>query len=143
MPAPDDLIPSLREALKHSPANLSLRVHLGEMLLQHGDTGEAEKEFRQALAQSAGHPQAKLGLVESFCRQGKISAALVLLEDWLAQPAPPPQAFLWAARIQLLDGKAAQAEASYRKAVGLDPLLSDPEWEKRLKNAGAPEGQAE
>ncbi|MDB5047403.1 MAG: Microtubule-severing ATPase [Fibrobacteres bacterium] len=141
MPAPDDLIPSLREALQLTPGNLSLRVHLGELLLQQGETGEAEKEFRQALGQSPGHEQARLGLVESFCRQGKTSAALVLLEGWLTQPGAPAKAFLWAARAHLDDGKPAEAEKCYRKALGLDPSLLDPEWEARL-HAGAEPAKA-
>src|SRR5438445_13622453 len=124
MPPPDDLIPALREALRLAPANLSLRVHLGELLLQHGECAEAEKEFRQALSQASGHEAAKLGLAEAFCRQEKTSAALALLEGWLGNDAPA-RAFLWASRAHLQDGDAREAERCYRKALDLDPSLLD------------------
>ncbi len=137
MPAHDDLIPSLREALRAAPENLALRVHLGEMLLQQETFGEAEKEFRQALSQSPGHEGARLGLVEAFCRQAKTSAALALLEGWLAQGDAqgkvPARAYLWAARAHLDGGNAKEAERHYQLALDRDPSLIDPEWEARLR----------
>ncbi|MDB5106386.1 MAG: ATPase central domain protein [Fibrobacteres bacterium] len=142
MPPPDDLILSLREALGLSPGNLALRVHLGEVLLRNGNSADAEKEFRQALSQSPSHEGAKLGLAEAFCLQGKTSAALALLEGWLAQGNPPARAWLWAARANLDDGKVSEAERCYRMAVGKDPALADPALELRLRG-GAEGGNPE
>jgi transitional endoplasmic reticulum ATPase len=133
MPAPDDLIQSLREALRAAPGNLALRTHLGEMLLQQRSPADAEQEFRLALAQSPSHESARLGLVESFCRQGKTSAALALLEGWLSQGNAPGRAWLWSARANLDAGNQKAAEAAYAKAQDLDPTLVDPEWQARIR----------
>jgi AAA+ superfamily predicted ATPase len=137
MPAQDDLIPSLREALRLAPANVSLRAQLGEALLKRNEPGEAEKEFRQALSQSPAHEPSRLGLAESFLRQGKTSAALALLEGWLSQGQPPPtaNAYFWAARAHLQGGSASEADRCYRKALDLDPSLIDPALEERLRAA--------
>jgi transitional endoplasmic reticulum ATPase len=137
MPAQDDLIPSLREALRLAPGNVSLRAQLGEALLKQHEPGEAEKEFRQALTQSPAHEPSRLGLADSFLRQGKTSAALALLEGWLSQGQPPPtaNAYLWSARANLEGGSAAEADRCYRKALDLDPTLIDPALEERLRAA--------
>jgi transitional endoplasmic reticulum ATPase len=137
MPAQDDLIPSLREALRLAPGNVSLRAQLGEALLKLDEPGEAEREFRLALTQSPAHEPSRLGLAEAFLSQGKTSAALALLEGWLSQGQPPPtaNAYLWSARANLEGGSAAEADRCYRKALDLDPTLIDPALEERLRAA--------
>lgn len=137
MPAQNDLVPSLREALRLAPGNVSLRAQLGDALLKRNEPGEAEKEFRQALSQSPSHEPSRLGLAESFLRQGKTSAALALLEGWLSQGQPPPTAiaFFWAARANLEGGSASEADRCYRKALDLDPTLIDPALEERSRAA--------
>ena len=68
MPAPEALMASLREALKLSPDNVPLRVHLGDLLLRHEDFSGAEKEFRQAMALSP----ARNGGDQVRCAPGRI-----------------------------------------------------------------------
>ena len=60
----------LREALKHSPDNLPLRLHLAETLMGFARFEEAEKEYRLAAAAS-GDASCKLGLANAFYQQGK------------------------------------------------------------------------
>src|SRR5688500_16189499 len=133
MPAPEALIASLREALKLSPENVPLRVHLGDLLLRHEDFPGAEKEFRQAMAQSPADETARLGLVEAFFRQGKYSSALALLEGWWTRPEAPASVRLWAARVHAAEGKMDAAKARYREALDRDPTLADPALSKRME----------
>lgn len=137
MPAPEALIASLREALKLSPENVPLRVHLGDLLLRHEDFSGAEKEFRQAMAQKPADETARLGLVEAFFRQGKHGAALVLLEGWLSQVGAPAAARLWAARIHAAEGEWDAAKTRYREALDRDPSLADPALAKRIEEAAS------
>ncbi|MBC6951874.1 cell division protein, partial [candidate division KSB1 bacterium] len=46
----NDVIQALREAVKQSPDNVPLRMHLADTLLDSDRPGEAEKEYRAALA---------------------------------------------------------------------------------------------
>lgn len=145
MPASESLIASLRDALKLSPDNVPLRVHLGDLLLRHEDFSGAEKEFRQAMAQSPADESARLGLVEAFFRQGKHGAALVLLEGWLSQAGAPAIARLWAARVHAAEGGMEDAKRRYREALERDPSLADPALAKRLEEvpSSLPKGASE
>src|SRR6185436_8432334 len=78
---PLDQIAALREAIKVSPDNLPLRRHLGQSLLSAGLPQEAEREFRLALTQWPDDRELKVGLATAFHRQGKASAAIVVVEE--------------------------------------------------------------
>jgi transitional endoplasmic reticulum ATPase len=133
MPAHAALINSLKEALRLSPDNVPLRVHLGEIMLKDEDFSGAEKEFRQALALSPANEGAKLGLIEAFFRQGKHSAALVIVETWLSQGEPPVSVRLWSARLLAAEGELEKARARYREVLARDPSAADPALAKRLE----------
>lgn len=81
-PSPDR-VRALREAVRIAPEDATLRRMLAEALLDAGDPAAAEEELRAALRASPEEPALKLGLARSFHAQGKLSAALVVLEDLL------------------------------------------------------------
>lgn len=132
MPAPEALLASLKEALRLAPDDVPIRIHLAGLLLRHEDFSGAEKEFRQAMVLAPEDETARLGLVEAFLRQGKGSAALALLEGWIARGDAPAAALAWAARALLAEGHADEARLRYREAIGKDPSQTDPTLEKRL-----------
>jgi predicted Zn-dependent protease len=74
-----ETVQALKEALRHSPDNVPLRQHLAEVLLGLGQSEEAEREFRQALAQAPDQPAVKIGLAQAFYQQGKATQALVVV----------------------------------------------------------------
>ncbi|MEM9216713.1 MAG: tetratricopeptide repeat protein [Cyanobacteria bacterium P01_F01_bin.150] len=57
---PNKTLQALRAALAISPDNLPLHQHLAETLLRLGYGEEAERGYRQALAQEPDHPALKL-----------------------------------------------------------------------------------
>ena len=75
----EDSIQSLREALRLSPTNIPLRLHLAKTLLQLSRADEAETEFRAGLSQDRDNAELKIGLATAFYEQGKYSHALVML----------------------------------------------------------------
>ncbi len=129
---PDDPLQSLREALRLSPDNLPLWLHLAETLLSQGRPEEAEKEFRQALAKWPGNERLKLGLANAFYQQGKNSQSLVIVEDLLKAKNTPARAYLLHARLLLRAGEAERAVRQYKSAIDADPTVADPDLAGRL-----------
>ena len=128
----DQMIESLREALRHSPDNLPLRRTLAEALLGHGRAAEAEAAYREALAIAPNDPLLKLGLATAFLQQGKDSLAAVILEDLTRSPQAPARAFVQLARLLVRGGEVEEAVKQYRKGVEIDPSAADREFAERL-----------
>lgn len=134
-----DPLAALRDAVRISPKNIPLRLHLGESLLKTGKGAEAEVEFKAALALAPEHVAIKLGLARSFMVQGKNSHALVLVEDLLKGSQKPPRAYLLHARLLLQAGDAENAVRAYRWGVEADASLADIELANRLGVDADPE----
>jgi len=132
-PLSSSLIPAaLREALRFSPGNAPLLLHAADTLLQHAGYAEAEALYKRALALLPNHLPAKIGLATAFFQQGKQSAALVLTEDLVKDPEPPPPALLLHARLALQAGEPVLAGRQYARARMADPSLADPALEQQL-----------
>ena len=132
MPSPEETIESLKEALKISADNLPLRMLLAENLTSCGRHEEAEREYTRALAQSPGDIRLAVSLAQSCFANGKYSQALVIVEDAMKKPDPPPRAFLLFARLMLNESKLQVAIDNYKRAVSLEPGLKDSHLEERL-----------
>lgn len=121
----DDPLASLREAIRISPDNIPLRLHLAESLLARGELAEAETEFKHALARSPQHTGLKLGLARAFFQAGKDSAALVIVEDLLKERDTAAGVYLLHARLLLRVGDVPRAVAQYKQVLELEPELAD------------------
>jgi AAA+ superfamily predicted ATPase len=141
-PNPNETLQALREALRASPGNSALRLHFAETLLRHGQAEEAEKEFRNGLSQAPNSVPMQLGLARAFMQQGKQSHALVTLEDLVKNPKAPASAFLLHAKLLAGIGEVETAIAQYKRAVGMDASLADPEFAARY-GIGAVERESE
>ena len=128
-----NLIPAaLREAIRFSPENPPLLLHAAETVLKSGGLGEAEALFKRVLSLQPDSVAAKLGLASAFYQQGKSSAALVIVETLVKQPAPPPRALLLHARLALQAGETRLAAQQYAKACAADASLMDGALEQDL-----------
>src|SRR3954452_707591 len=132
MPHGDDAVAALREALKHSPENLPLRLHLAETLVGLARYDEAEKEYRTGLAQAPHDERWKVGLANAFHAGGKHSAARVIVDELMKQPNPPPRARVLLARLLLREGDVERAVRQYKEAVQDDETVADSELAGRL-----------
>ena len=124
--------PALREALRLSPQNAPLLLHVAETVLRSGGFKEAEVLFKRTLAIESGNIPAKLGLAAAFFQQGKHSAALVIVEDLVKGPSPAPRSLLLHARLALHAGESRLAAQQYLRARDADTSLVDAALEAEL-----------
>src|SRR5690606_40452474 len=78
----DSTINNLREALKYSPDNIPLKIHLAESLLALNRFEEAEKEYKELLAMQD-NSAIRLGLATTYFKQKQYATCSVILEDSL------------------------------------------------------------
>lgn len=138
MTANEDSINALKEALKVSPDNAPLRIHLGDLLNGSARYDEAEREYATALTLSPGNEAAKLGLAYSCYQLGKYSQALVIVEDLIKGSKPPAKALIIHSRLLLNDGEIEKARREYTRAVEIDPSAKDAGLYERLGLAENP-----
>ena len=128
----DDPLEGLREALRLSPDNTPLRMHLAEQLLAGGRADEAVDQFKHALAARPDDAKLKVGLANAFYQQGKNSAAMVIVEDLVKQRDVPAKALMLYARLLLKAGDVERAVRQYKKAVEADASVADLQLAGRL-----------
>ena len=128
----DDSIAALREALKVSPDNIPLHLHLAESLQRLGRLGEAESAYREALKVAPESLEIRLGLANAYYQQHKNSESLVIIEDLIAQRDPPAAVYLMHARLLLRAGEPDRAAHQYREAIEIDATVADDELAEEL-----------
>ncbi|HEX4795751.1 MAG TPA: AAA family ATPase [Humisphaera sp.] len=128
----DESIAALREAVKVSPDNLPLRLHLADTLIGLARYEEAEREYRAGLSASGGDARFKLGLANAFDKQGKSSEALVVVEELIKSPEATGKVHLLYSRLLLRAGDVERAVRQYKRAVDRDPSVADLELAHQL-----------
>ena len=116
MPEIPERARALREAVRLAPDDATLRRLLADALLDGGLPADAEAEYRAAVRLAPEDSEAKLGLARAFHRQGKLSTALVVIEDLLRTGEGGPGAHLAHARVLLDAGELDRARLAYREA---------------------------
>jgi transitional endoplasmic reticulum ATPase len=132
MASEDTRLRSLQDAVRAAPEEPSLRKVLGRALLERGLFGEAEEEFRAGLRLDARDTEMKIGLAHAFHRAGKLSAALVVVEELADSLGQSPELLMLQARIYFSARDVGRAVQSYRRAVAADPRVGDPELRDAL-----------
>lgn len=130
-----EAIQNLREALKHSPDNIFLRLHLADTLMQHLLYKEAEEEYRVALQQQPQNDSARHGLAKAYFHQENYSTALIILEELLAKKPDNIDFLLLSARALLREGSTAEAHEQYQRVIVLDPQHRDEELDEAFRGA--------
>ena len=128
----DEAISGLREALKVSPNNVPLRVHLAQSLAGLGYFEESESEYRQALGLVPHDNNVKLGLADVYFQQNKVSQALVIVEDICKKNDAPARAYVTYARLLFHEGDVSSAVAQYKLALEMDPESLDEQLGQQL-----------
>jgi SpoVK/Ycf46/Vps4 family AAA+-type ATPase len=132
-PLESHLIPAaLREALRLSPENAPLLVHVADHVIRLGGFAEAELLYKRALAVSPGDLPARLGLATAFFHLDKLGAALVVVEDLTRSEEAPANACLLHARLALKAGEIRLAAKLYQRARSATPPAVDAHLEEEL-----------
>lgn len=132
MTSGDDAVQGLREALKVSPDNVPLRVHLAQTLAGLGRFEEAEEEYRAALSLSPNDANVKLALARTYIQQVKSSQAIVIVEDLCNKSGAPAEAYVLYAKLLLAEGDMPGAVAQYKLGLEKDPDAADEEFGQQL-----------
>ncbi len=134
----DNAIDSLKEALKHSPDNIPLRVLLADTLLTQNRLEEAETEYSTLLKYS-NDIKAKVGLAKVFFKKGSYSACNVILEEVIEKGTKDIQVFTLYAKGLLKENSTEKAIEAYKKALAVDPNFFDEELDSQLRMKGSNE----
>jgi transitional endoplasmic reticulum ATPase len=134
----DNTIEHLREALRISPGNVPLKIHLADTLLNMNRLDEAEKEFSELLKLS-NDQRVKTGLARVFFQQGKYSQCNVILEELMESGRPGFEEIILYARALVREGSIGQAVEYYRRALEINPGFHDTELDNALRSKSATE----
>ena len=128
----DAAIDALRSAVTIAPENMELSRQLIRLLVELLRYDEAEQSARFALQH---HPKSitlQLELADIYCRQGKDSHALAIVETLAAGKNADPRAMVMHARLMQRGGDIRGAVSTYRDAIDRDEEVADPELESLL-----------
>jgi SpoVK/Ycf46/Vps4 family AAA+-type ATPase len=126
-------IKSLQEALRFSPDNIPLRLHLAELMLQDKMISEAAEQFNETLKRNYGNQRAQLGLAACYYHQKKYSTAVVVYEQ--IQQELPINAMLIYIRCLIKENSFQHAAELYQKVLVQSPGFKDEEIDQHLRLA--------
>jgi transitional endoplasmic reticulum ATPase len=138
----ENTINNLREALKFSPDNIPLKLHLAETLLNAGKMDEAEKEYQELLSLTR-DVKVKTGLANVFYRKGEFSKCNVILEALIDSGNTDFDTLLLHTRALLKEDSIPAAIAAYKKVLSSNPSFRDEELDAKLRMNSAGENRFE
>lgn len=131
------MIESLRQALKVSPQNVPLKMHLAEVLKNAGRLEEAEQEFAELISLTDS-PESKTGLSSVFYLKGEYSKCNVVLEELIQQGNNDLDTLILHAKALVKEHSISKAQEVYSKALSLYPGVRDEELDKELRQGITP-----
>ncbi|KGO94715.1 ATP-binding protein [Flavobacterium subsaxonicum] len=136
----NNAIDNLREALKFSPNNIPLKLHLAESLLNLNRLAEAETEYKEVLALQD-NPLARYGLAQTYFKQGQYATCSVILEDSLRSDPDNINFLILYSKTLLKENLHAQAVENYKKVLEMIPGYKDEELDAELRIGMIPQQQ--
>lgn len=128
----DHSINNLREALKFSPDNIPLRLHLAESLLALNRLEEAEVEYSLLLDITKDN-KPKIGMATIFYKRGEYSTCNVILEEIIDAGKQDLETLILHTRALLKENAVSKAIDVYKKALALNPGFQDEELDRELR----------
>jgi tetratricopeptide (TPR) repeat protein len=113
-------VEAFREALDLEPTNPILLTELGSSELRAGLYYEAEDSFREAIEIKSDYYEAKFGLARTKIKQGKITEALILLNE-LVLVVDSPEVLYEQGRIYYNRREISKAIESFSEALKINP----------------------
>ena len=128
----DAAVEALKNAVSLAPGNAELASQLIKLLVGLLRYEEAEQAARFSLQQNPKSVPLQLAMAEIYCRQGKDSHALAIVETLAKGKDTDPRAMVVHARLLQRGGDIRGAVSTYRDAVDRDDEVADPELESLL-----------
>ncbi len=128
----NNAIDSLREALKFSPNNVPLRMHLAESLLGLNRLDEAEEAYLE-LIRIADSMDAKTGLAHVFFAKGAYTKCNVVLEEFIDVGNPTFDVLLLYTKALIKENNIEKALETYKKILEINPNFYDAEIDSQLR----------
>ncbi|MEO0581046.1 MAG: AAA family ATPase [Bacteroidota bacterium] len=130
----DDALESLKEALKHSPDNLPLRIHYAELLMEGERWEEATTQLKYVLEKDSLHFKGRLLLATLHLEQEQYSRGIVILEALKNEFPNSKQVLLLLAKAFLIEDSISEALVHYQALLKIDPEATDQELDIHLRN---------
>ncbi|MEO6289290.1 MAG: AAA family ATPase [Ginsengibacter sp.] len=127
-----NIIDTLKEALRFSPDNVHLKLHLAETLFSLDRLEEAEQEFLQALA-IQNNEKGLLGLARVYYKKQDFPTCNVILEDLLKKTPENLEVLILYAKSSLHEKALDTALETYKRILELDPSFKDEELDGQLR----------
>jgi transitional endoplasmic reticulum ATPase len=128
----ESTIQSLREALKHSPDNIPLRMLLAETLLTMNRLDEAEAEY-SILVKGGNDVKSRTGLATVFFKKGNYSACNVILEEVIESGYHDIEVLTLYSKALIREDSISKAIEMYKLALEIDPSHYDEELDSQLR----------
>lgn len=129
-----ETIKDIEEALRLSPDNIPLRLHLASLLMEEAMYADAVTQYSDVLKRNYGNVKARQGLAAAYYHQKKYSAAIIIYEELHDQLTFSD--ILYFIKSLIKENSLAQAVDLYQKLLVMHPGFSDPEIDQSLRIAG-------
>lgn len=106
--------------LAKNPKAPSLHLELGNVALQRGGTAAARGAYEEALRLEPALHDARIGLITADIAEKNIAAAQGRITEWRTQTPDDPRLKVLSARVDLVAGRATEAERTLREIVTAD-----------------------
>ncbi len=106
--------------LAKNPQAASLHLELGNVSLQRGQTKVARGAYEEALRLQPTLHDARIGLITADIAEKNVGAAQGRMSDWLARAPDDARLKVLSARVDLVAGRAVEAERTLRDIVTVD-----------------------
>lgn len=126
-------IEGLREALRHSPDNIPLRIMLIEALCEQSLYGEALEECKLVLQKNGADTTAKIWMATCYHKTGNDATAIVILEELEPSQSENDKYLLLYAQVLVKEGQFGKASQYYQKAKLINPSIEDAAIEEALR----------
>ena len=128
----NNTIESLREALKVSPNNIPLKLHLANILVHAERLDEAEKEFSELITLTD-DAESKTGLANVFYLKGEYSKCNVILETLIHNENNDFDTLILYAKALIKEKSLEKAKEVYALALSQNPGFRDEELDNELR----------
>ena len=131
------MLESLLEALKFSPNNVPLKLQIAKLYVQQGDFENCENQLYECIELDNSNQEVKYELANCFYKQGKTSAAEVVLEE-ITKKTTNIKYLELLCYCQLNLQNTNDALDTYRHILSIEPSYQNEDFDRKLKLPSTP-----